>query len=59
MCVCVCGGGGGLKDIPGSGRDAPRPPSSMPHLYWDQDMLSIPPPQVKFPSAASDYNVVT
>ena len=29
---------------PGSGRDAPRPPSSMPHLHWDQYIESIPPP---------------
>ena len=40
---------------PGSGRDAPRPPSSMPHLHWDQYILSIPP--VKFPSAASALTI--
>ena len=31
------GGGAGISfSPPGSGRDAPRPPSSMPHLHWDQ-----------------------
>ena len=40
---------------PGSGRDAPRPLSSMPHLHWDQYILSIPPPppHVKSPCTAS------
>ena len=58
----VEGGGAGMSfSPPGSGRDAPSPPPPQcpMHHHWDQYIWSIPPPQVKFSSAASGRAAVT